>query len=1119
MFTIYSSSAGSGKTYTLTKEYLKLALKPGAPSGYYRHILAVTFTNAAANEMKDRILKQLQYMCSDDESVRNGSMLNVLTEELTGHKIGTDAHTLARDDVSAKAREVFRAILHGYSDFSVTTIDSFTQRVIMAFTDELGLPYSFEVEMDTDEVLELAVDNLIEKAGAEQMEEITEVLSQYYRETAAEGESWGNVPMALQAFGKHLTSDQHYEAVRGVQELSPTAIRSIRQRMRDYITQAEADIIAVGQQAWLCIEQNNLSEVDFAQTSKGIGAYFKAVAGGDARRKTNSYHTKAVEEGVWYGKKAPKPIQATIDAIADQLCDCFHRIEAIRAERMEQIVLFECLQPHLQKLALLKQIRVEFDELLRKDGRVHISEFNKRILEVVAHEPVPFLYERLGNKFNHILIDEFQDTSRLQFANLLPLLDNALGAGHFNLAVGDGKQAIYRFRGGDMDQIVALHRRDLGALQVAHTRMTDGPDSFTAERIQALEGHLNDAILDTNWRSAEPIVRFNNEFFDFTARRFELTHGKIAEVFDTARQFQQKPAPKARPLGHVQIDFVQKPQTNTGEGDEATDLTGVMLARTVTYLRKALNDGYQYRDIAILCRKKDQAKALANELNSLGIPLVSADSLSLQYADSIRLVVTLMQVLSRPDQPLIRYEMLYLYSRVVRGLLPDAALTAELRDIAESEDPDAIFGYLQSFGHELEPHALRQLNAYELAEKLIFQFGLFDRAGDAPFLFRFLDEILTFSHKQSGHLADFLLYWQSAQKKVSVGEAANTNAVSIQTIHKSKGLEYPVVIIPFANWDVSGRGDLWLDLSPVDSAFFTHAPEQGASVRLRHAPVRISQKLDKLPVGLRAQYEEEMTRSFLENMNLLYVAFTRPTDRLYVIGQQLKWTDARSQNTVSYWLYEYLNGPHALTCGCGWQEEQSEYIVSNCDQAFEHPKKAAYTDEIVLNEVMSGHRQQELQLRRQADRVFDVRTFERTRDRDRKIVAALSLIKGPGCVEKTIRQLVSEGLVRRAETDDLRQQLIQIVMHPELLDVFNPRLRIDTDRSVLSARQLHGAPHRVVHLAPGHLVLVQYVSVPGIPERDTNGLRYFVDLYRQMGYGQVTGRLVYLAEIPYVVSV
>ncbi len=617
------------------------------------------------------------------------------------------------------------------------------------------------------------------------MEEITTILSEYYTHTAAEGKSWNQLPEVLKEFGKNLTSDQFYEAVNAAQELSPGALRTIRTQLLDHNRQVETDVISHGQRAWKRIMDAGLNEMDFTYGVAGVGGYLKAVAGGDHRKEAGTRVYNALNNSEWYGKKTPLGVQAMIDGMADELCDCISQINAIREERGRHVALFDCLLPHLQKLALLKQMRLEFDDLLRKDGRVHISEFNKKILSIVASEPVPFLYERLGTKYNHILIDEFQDTSRLQFANLLPLIENALGADHFNLAVGDGKQAIYRFRGGDMDQIVALHRKDLTSLKEAH-----GVDSWTADRIDMLDEHIRPELLTTNWRSAEPIVRFNNDFFDFTARRFEYQHPKLADVFDAEQQFRQVAQPNARLAGHVQVDFVAK--------DEASgkDLTAMMLKKTIEHLEKARADGYQYGDIAILCRKKAYAKALANELNARQIPLMSADSLSLEFSDPVKWLITLMQLLQRPDQRLLRYELLYLFHRVVQGIFPDDALTEKLRNVAES-DASAVYRYLADEGYPLDPYALGQLNPYELAERLTAQFGLFRQAEHNPFLFRFLDEVLTFNQKRSGHLSDFLLYWESVRQKISV-EGNARNAVSIQTIHKSKGLEFPVVLIPFS---------------------------------------------------------------------------------------------------------------------------------------------------------------------------------------------------------------------------------------------------------------------------------------------------------------------------------
>ena len=1113
MFKIYSSSAGSGKTYTLTKEYLKLALGPGEgrKDDYFQHILAVTFTNAAANEMKNRILKNLSELADSKEIPLQDDLLL----ELYGVGPGHHLYDSRKAELQRKADSVFKTILHRYADFSVTTIDSFTQRVVMAFTDELGLPYSFDVELETDEVLELAIDNLIEKAGTNEMDEITTILSEYYTHVASEGKSWNQLPELLKEFGRNLTSDQFYDAVSAAQELSPGDLRAIRLQLLEHNRRVETDIVDQGKRAWNLIAGAGLDEEDFKGKKNSVAAYFKTIAFKDVEKIPTDTHRKQINGDGWY---LPKTIASTanaIDSMADELCNCFDQIETIREESSRQVVLFNCLLPHLQKLALLRQMRLEFDDLLRKDGRVHISEFNKKILGIVASEPVPFLYERLGAKYNHILIDEFQDTSRLQFANLLPLIENALGGDHFNLAVGDGKQAIYRFRGGDMDQIVSLHRQDLESLKMAHN-----PGSWTADRIDMLDGHLTSALLDTNWRSAEPIIRFNNTFFEFTARQFENQHPKLADVFDAKQQFHQKTQAKTNVAGHVQIDFVSKDE----EADK--DLTARMLETTIAHLNKALADGYQYGDIAILCRKKAHARALANELNALRIPLVSADSLSLEFSDPVKWLVTLMRLLQRPDLKMLRYELLYLFHRVVQGIFPDDKLTGKLQVVAEG-DISATYDHLMAEGYPLNPYELGQLNPYELAERLTAQFGLFNQAEHNPFLFRFLDEVLTFNQKRSGHLSDFLVYWDSVREKISV-EGSARNAVSIQTIHKSKGLEFPVVIIPFANWRVEPINDstIWLDLSAIRTDVLAHETSLGKLTRLTSAPANTTSKLRGAPAAIVAQYEEELTRTFIENMNLLYVAFTRPSDRLYIIAKAAEFEKPGNQKDVSYWLHAFLRDSEvARTCGCAWEKDRFSYQISLCADSFSHRKTDDTPDEIILDDIVSGSRGQNLQLRRQADRMFDVATFERTRERDRKLVAALSLIKGPGCIDKVLQQLVSEGLVRKVEWAELKQRLLAIILHPTLSSLFDAALRVDTDRSILSSKRLHGAPHRVVHYPDGNIVLVQYESVslsnavPASSPNPADSLKYFNNLYREMGYHEVEGYLVYLSDEPAVVRV
>jgi ATP-dependent helicase/nuclease subunit A len=347
--------------------------------------------------------------------------------------------------------------------------------------------------------------------------------------------------------------DRNYEFVQKLKELNPDNFRTIRRNLREKNREIEKIIEQLAQEGYQLILDSGISEKGFYYGDKGVGTYFKKrISLTGFPEDPNSYVRKALDDDIWHsGKKVLTPEQLQIEAIKDQLREYILQIEQIRKDALLRYRTFGAIEQHLQKVALLKQIKQECDDLLREQNRIHISEFNRLIVKVVTEEPVPFIYERLGEKFHHILIDEFQDTSKLQFINLLPLIDNNLAYQRFNLAVGDAKQAIYRFRGGDMDQIVALHSGKLDPLLSAHEA-----SEMTLERLSGLQYHLQPDRLATNWRSAESIVEFNNSFFRFMADFYADTDfQKVTEVFD--EQFRQASA-KAGVLGHVQLDFIGK---------------------------------------------------------------------------------------------------------------------------------------------------------------------------------------------------------------------------------------------------------------------------------------------------------------------------------------------------------------------------------------------------------------------------------------------------------------------------------------------------------------------------------------------------------------------------------
>jgi ATP-dependent helicase/nuclease subunit A len=896
MFKIVSSSAGSGKTYTLTKEYLKLVLQ-NDNAYYFKHILAITFTKAATREMKERILGRLEVFANGG----NDPMLRDILYELYPEAIRDPegAYVIRERELRQRADRIFKQILHDYSDFAVMTIDSFVQRVVSAFTDELGMPFSFEVEMEAGELLLMAVERLLERTGDDAYGDLTDILESFYLEAGQEGRNYHSLPEALAGFANDLLNEQRYAAIVQNAHLSAKDFKKIRRQLVSAVKKWEAQIAKWAEAGQQLILESGLDEKDFAYGT--VFKYFK--------KRTDTVETM-VEPGSrekeafendkgWLTKTARPFVTETVAGIKAQLVDYYEHIEKVRQENSGLYHLYQQLIPHLYHLSLLNEIKEEFDRQLRENNRVHISEFNQKILKIVTEDPVPFIYERLGEKFNHILIDEFQDTSKLQFANLLPLIDNSLGYEHFNLAVGDSKQAIYRFRGGDMDQIIALHSKNLDRLY-----QSLGDSDLTVERLENIRWHLNDDVLRTNRRSAKEIIEFNNAFFQTVEElyrdEFPLSHEVFAQVA-------QELPPNAKTGGEVQIEFIA---ADSGEEGEDENDTPAMIERTLALIKQATEqDGFQIGDVSVLCRFKRDAKKIANHLKENGYNIISDDSLSLRFSGVVNLVTAFMRVLVKPDSRLDKYEALYLFFRMILQRIPDAKDNQYIKAAVESQDVRAFYGYvngLQSavgnrqsaisnrqsaigsrqsavgsrqsaienqqsaIDNHLNPYKLLQISAYELAEKLIQTFGLFELVAERDYLFRFLDVVLEFSTQRGSHLADFLDYWETQKDKISISAPSDPSAVTVQTIHRSKGLEYPVVIIPYADWEFvpsAKRDSMWVNLDPTEEfsivSYDSESTQNGDLVEyteakfLKTGSVQVKKELEKTTENVAQQYRDE----------------------------------------------------------------------------------------------------------------------------------------------------------------------------------------------------------------------------------------------------------------------
>ena len=1162
-FRIYSSSAGSGKTYQLTKEYLLLALGADDPA-YFKRVLAITFTNDAAGEMKERIVGALRRFAYPESGKVDGLLAEVAAELGASGRLPPHARTAAEQqrEVQQRAAATFRLVLYHYADFAVSTIDSFVQRIVTAFTRELSLPATFEVELDTDSVLQSAVATLLDKVNRDPNSKLlSQTLAEYALGQAEEGKSWSRLPEELAGFGKVLFNETVQEAVAQLGKLSLADFRRLDREIRARRLEIEAAFAQTQEVGAAILAGAGVSVDDLYYGKTGIGQYVqKGVALLQADAAPNSYVRKTLTEDKWYGGKIKAPAdQARVDAVREPLRSLVATVEKLRADFLPNYLLLTAMQPYLFHASLLSELNKLVEQISRERNVVLISEFNRRIASIVLTEPVPFLYERLGEKFEHILIDEFQDTSVLQWNNLLPLVENTLANGHSSLAVGDAKQAIYRWRGGEMEQILRLHQGNTAAL-VDRARDEDTRELLRL-RYETLDGALEPKALQVNYRSAREIVDFNNAFFTAVSERHAAL-GLVAGIYDD--QFGQEvpgetikneelkikkntetPGTEAQsfifnssfliqPTGHVELLFTQKDAPALRYDAAAGSYTAELLPGhapkallnydestcylTLQLVKQALRDGYELADVAVLCRTRYASKIIAKFLKERGYAITSADSLALEFAEVVNLLVSILRVLHQPAHTLARAEALLLVDKVVRGLAPTPARARHIAEVANAAGGKSFFDELRALGFDVREDETGNLGLYELAEQLLNLFDLLGRNGESDYLFRFLDLTLEYSLKFGNNLGNFLTYWDERKGRISINAPGGRAAITITTVHKAKGLAYGVVIVPFADWSLEPhRGTLlWGHLEPGEKPLEA-MPEV--------AVVSLSKGIQQ--TALAGQYDEEREKTFLEGLNTLYVAFTRPRHRLYVISKRpeekrtVKTPDAADAGAPTAAARTVADLLHGYLLGRGeWQEEQVSFILSKGTPAAD---KKANSQQLMANgyeltNLAAAPWEDRLKLRRHATTLFDFDEQKAQSEWDRKLHYGLRRLLTAADVSRVASQLVAEGILSARERPRLVESLEQLVSDPRLAPYFAPHLSVETEREILvgGVKLRDYKPDRIVlepsleehHRTGGRVTLLDF-RLPPPQEKHQRLLRNYATLFEQLGYAEVRGVIYY----------
>ncbi|MGL5113078.1 MAG: UvrD-helicase domain-containing protein, partial [Flavobacterium sp.] len=612
-FSIYDASAGSGKTYALVKEYLKIILV--APKNdAYRHILAITFTNKAVHEMKSRIVGSLSEFAKDEPSSKALDLMQDLANDAE----------LSLIQIKTKAQQIIKHIIHNYAAFDISTIDKFTHKVIRAFAHDLNLPMTFEVTLDTENLLVETVDAIIAQAGED--ETLTQLLIDFTMEKTDDDKSW-DISREILNTGRLVLNENNRNEIAQFQNKSIAEFVAIKKKLIVTNKQLEAETVVEAQAILEQIETNGIDQKSFS------GAYFPkhivSIQEGKFNPNNKTYHEF---DDVKINKTAKDR------ALIELLIPDFLQKLALIYKKFEKINFYKAFLKNSTPLSLLNTVSQELDKIQKEQNVLSIAEFNAIIHNEIQNQPAPFIYERLGERYRHFFIDEFQDTSEMQWQNLVPLIDNALagqddyGVKGTLMIVGDPKQSIYRWRGGKAEQFIALSKKE---------NPFSNPDKKLVH-------------LDKNYRSYSEVIDFNNAFFKMISAEF--TNDDYKDLYENhSHQIANE-----KKGGYVNISFIP-PSTPDGDEEESLDKTQLYVLATLATIQKVVAQGFEYKDIVVLTRKRDQGIAVAKYLTEQKIPLLSSETLMIQNATEVRFLIHLLKYLNNAnDLESKAYFLLYL---------------------------------------------------------------------------------------------------------------------------------------------------------------------------------------------------------------------------------------------------------------------------------------------------------------------------------------------------------------------------------------------------------------------------------------------------------------------------
>ena len=1027
-FQIYHSSAGSGKTYTLSLSFIALALQGNnfGYNNYYRRILAVTFTNKAATEMKERVLKYLNALS--------------LKKDVDGIlKWLLDNTQLDKDEIFNRSKDVHLHILHNYSDLAISTIDKFTYKIVRTFALDLGLSQNFELEMDNKKIIQPVVALLLNKIS-DSGGDLSSTLVNFALQKVEDGKS-GNIENDLEEFSEQLFKENAQNYIANKSNLS--SYKKIREKLYIEKNNLSSKIKELSKDVSIFFDKHNLTKDCFKSGIFYNHFILKLVDKDDSKWRPTASLLQNISNDIWYAKSTREEHKDLVDSTKHHLINFFDK----SMDLLTHYYSVKAVLKNIYSTALLSELTNEMISFKKENNIEHISEFNKKIHQIVTQQPSSFIYERIGERYNHYLIDEFQDTSLLQWQNILPLVTDSLDIGK-TMIVGDGKQSIYRWRGGEVQQFSKL------------------PEIYKGENLKyindwqkKINSHYAALNLIENYRSRKNIVEFNNIFFKNVK---DILSDDFRSIYDHVEQ----KTSNADEGGYVHLELF---------GDKENDFKQLILDKMVDEIQTLTTlHNYNFKNITILCNSRKSVSLVAEYFSKNGIPVISNEGLLLANSEKIKTIIAILQYLKEKQNTIAKVV-------IAEYLFYNNSTTSKLSEIHQQiKSNKGFLEFLNQFNVYLNPIKILQFSLYEIVEQVL---SVFKIKNDVYIDF-FLDAVLFFSEKNGSCITSFLSWWEDRVEKESIVVPEDNNAVEVMTIHKSKGLSFDIVMIPF-NWeDRKKTNEIWVNTSNYFDS------------QLQTALINSSNQLELS--YFKENYQLEKEKTLLDSLNKLYVAMTRPVERLYIFSKYLP------KNLKQYEKKENLNS--------FLYKFSDKFPVIKGDYNMNYLSNKKFKNKFKIRDRYKLKWRDIISVKHSSNDIWDLEDVKKKKDWGKLLHLTLSKINYFEDKKTALKSLYDLGFITKEDQKKLEVTIDSILSHEKIYPYFTKEWEIKNEQEILLENGETYIPDRIAFSKTfDKVVIIDYKS-GSYSVVDEKQVVDYAKTLSLMGYKNIEKMLIYTSE-------